>query len=208
MLSSLTNFALLSYKTNKILCCCGSVQWEIIENIKMGQENQGTTWPSLTCHLFALTTFDIICDIWLNRHMETCKSGYLQCVPHDTISLEKLEGFQFWEVIKEGSVTIPSLSKYKKINYHLKMVFCSSLLMLLLLLLKTHLYTPKTQDNCCEITNIVRKMTWNYETWQTLALTLQWEQTNPLMFSTTPKTGIFVFWQKVSSLLTSLTATP
>ena len=56
-MSSLTNFALLSYKTNKILCCCGSVQWEIIENIKMGQENQGTTWPSLTCHLFALTTF-------------------------------------------------------------------------------------------------------------------------------------------------------
>ena len=152
--------------------------------------------------------FEIICDIWLNRHMETCKSGYLQSVPHDTISLEKLEGFQFWEVIMEGSVTIPSLSKYKKINYHLKMVFCSCLLMLLLLLLKTHLYIPKTQDNCCEITNIVRKMIWNYETWQTLALTLQWEQTNPLMFSTTPKTGIFVLWQKVSSLLTSLTATP
>lgn len=39
-------------------------------------------------------------------------------------------------------------------------------------------------------------------------LTLQWGQTNPLMFSTTPKTGIFVFLQKESSLLTSDTETP
>ena len=39
-------------------------------------------------------------------------------------------------------------------------------------------------------------------------LTPQWGQANPLIFSTTPRIGILVFWQKDSSLLTSDTATP
>ena len=39
-------------------------------------------------------------------------------------------------------------------------------------------------------------------------LTLQCGQTNPLMFSTIPRTGILVFLQNVNSLLTSATDTP